>query len=99
MTNQSEQHTQKLIQDQEQERKLLREVNRVARQAEIDASEKQAQEQRAKRQKALESVKLYLENLDSIDREILETEFVKETNLNPNDDKAFFDWIAERQDL
>ncbi len=69
---------------------------RLLREAEVEASEKVSREQRERRKEAREAVITYLKSLDEFDAQQLETQFIKETNLNPDEAESFHDWIAEK---
>jgi len=84
----------------EQERKLSeRQKNAQKEQEERAAHSALVEQQREERKKAQTWVEAFLSALGETDKEQLEAEFVKETNLKSNDIQAFHDWIAEKEDL
>lgn len=82
------------------EKEALEKQEAAKKEAEIQEAESaRIEQQRQDRIQARQNVKDFWEALDDGERESLEVNFVKETNLSPMDEEAFHDWIAEKNDF
>ncbi len=81
------------------QKKHQRDTARQERETEIQVSEKAMEKQRSERQRLRDAVASYINDLDHIDSDQFEVDFVRETNLSPFDKEAFHDWVAKRHDL
>jgi len=83
----------------QKEKTQKRDAIRDAREIELEESEQKMQEQRQARESSRQSVAQYLSSLSSSDADQLEVDFTLETRISSSDKEAFYDWIAEQENL